>query len=113
MKLTAIWVPGTTLDDLPDHVVWEDGRTGTIEEYLDHRNGTYRLVRRKNGRTEMHIFPEIVAEAYYCAYGRTWGVRGDGVEATSIPVNDPEATDSQIRIALMSVPMNYRVRITR
>ena len=62
---------------------------------------------------EWHIYPEIVGEVYWCPYGRVWGIRGDGVEPDSLPLDDPDATDGQIEIALMALPMRYRVRIVR
>jgi hypothetical protein len=113
VKLTAIWLADRTQDAPPDQLWWEDGRVGTLEEFLAHRDDTHRLVCRDDGGKEMHIFTEIVATAYFCPFGRVWGVRGDAVESASLPLDDPDATDNQIQIALMSLPMRYRARIER
>ena len=114
VKLTAIWqkgkVPG---GDLPERIVWEDGTDGTLDDYRAHCNDTRRTVRRWNGKMEWHIYPEIVGGVYWCSYGRVWGIRGEGIESDSLPLDDSDATDGQIEIALMALPMRYRVRIVR
>jgi hypothetical protein len=94
-------------------MAWEDGRIGTFEELRVHRNDTHRLIRRADGSSELHVYTEVVGEVYYCPYGGVWGIRGEGVEMTSLPLEDPHASDCEIELALVALPMHYRVRISR
>jgi hypothetical protein len=114
VKLTAKWRRGRDPTcDPPDFLLWEDGRTGDFEELRVHRNDTHRLIRRADGTSEMHIYTEVTGEVYYCPYGQVWGIRGEGVEADSLPLDDPHASDLAIELALIALPMHYRVKIVR
>ncbi len=114
MKLIASWAKDE--DDnfgSPDLVWWADGSPATLQDYGHHVFDTNYWVDKGAAGTELHMCPEIVAEAYYCPWGRTWGIRGDGVIPTSLGLTDPEASDSQIRSMLSALPTAYRCVIRR
>ena len=114
MKLTATWKKGLDPDvDAPTSIKWEDGHRGTVDELRAHNRDTYCLTDLDDGATQMDIFPEIIAEAYFCEFGGCWGLRGEGVEATALRLTDTNATDQQIYSALFSLPMIYRAVIRR
>ena len=114
MKLTATWSKGKELFvDLPNSIKWEDGRKGTLDDLRVHSRNTYTFVDMPNGDQRMLMFPEIVAEVYFCQYGKCWGIRGTDVEPIALPITDPNATDQQLQHALFSLPMKYRVNIVR
>ena len=114
MKLTAKWYKGRNPKrDPPDLLLWEDGRVGTFEELRVHRDDTHRVIRRADGSSELHIYTEIIGEVYYCPYGQIWGIRGEGVEMASLPLDDSRASDWDIELALVALPMHYRVKIVR
>jgi len=97
----------------PHSVVWEDGRPATIQEFWEHSEDTRLCIVPEGGGWEHHIFPEIVAEVFYCHHGRVWGVRGDGVEPASLGVTNPNASDHALQMALSAMPIVYRAKIIR
>lgn len=114
MKLTATWLMEQDPNyDMPNSICWDDGRLGTYEEFREHYSDTSFSTDTPNGSHQMHIFPDIVGEVYYCEFGRVWGLRGEGVNATSLGLTDPVASDNQIYCALLSLPIQYRATITR
>ena len=114
MKLIATWLK-TQEPDLedPHSVVWGDGRTATLEEYWAHSDDTRICVVPEGGGLAYHLFPDIVAEVFWCRHGRVWGVRGDGVESSSLYVTDPNASDHALQSALSAMPIVYRAKIVR
>jgi hypothetical protein len=112
--LIATWlntqVPGF---DCPHSVFWEDGSEAAEKDHYAHRRDTCISVAIKSGGRHWHLFPDVVAEAYYCPHGRVWGVRGDGIEPESLGITDPLATDDEINNAISALPIEYRVKITR
>ena len=114
MKLTATWSKGKELFvDLPNSIKWEDGRKGTLDDLRAHSRDTYTFVEMADGGQRMLMFPEIVAEVYFCQYGKCWGIRGTDFEPIALPLTDPNATDQQLHNALFSLPMRYRLKIVR
>jgi hypothetical protein len=114
MKLTASWINGRDASaDMPDLIMWEDGRTGTLEDLCAHNRDTYSLTHPEDGTTQIDVFPEIVAEVSYCEFGGCWGIKGYGVETAALQLTDQNATDQQIHSALHSLPMKYRAVIHR
>jgi len=76
MTLTATWLKGQNpLYDLPISIVWEDGRPATSKEFHAHHDDT-QVREDTDGRQQIHIYPEIVAQVYYCPFGRVWGMHG-------------------------------------
>jgi hypothetical protein len=60
-----------------------------------------------------YLFPDVIAEVFYCHYGKVWGIRGDGVQPESLDISAPKATDFAIVLAVSALPIEYRVRIIR
>jgi hypothetical protein len=114
MKLIATWLESqvSTLED-PHSVIWEDGRSATMKEFWEHSDDTRLCIAVNGGDIEWHLFPDVVAEVYWCRHGRVWGVRGDGVEPRSLWVTDPNASDYELECALSANPIVYRARIVR
>jgi hypothetical protein len=113
MKLIAKWLNGLepACDD-PHSVNWEDGSAATMQEFYAHFSDTSIGVQTDAG-LEWHMFPEIVAEIYWCPWGRAWGVRGDGVAPASLYVTDPDASDGELLSAVSAMPIWYRANIVR
>jgi len=69
--LIATWLssqqPGF---DLPDAAFWEDGSPATEDDYFEHRRDTRIRVATKCGGSKWLLFPDVVAEAFYCPYGQ-------------------------------------------
>ena len=114
MKLVATWLNSqeSTLED-PHTVVWDDGHTATTKEFREHSDDTRLCIAQKGGGIEWHLFPDVVAEVFWCRHGRVWGVRGDGVEPASLYVTDPNATDDVLQWALSTMQIVYRAKIVR
>jgi hypothetical protein len=114
VKLVATWLKSqeSTLED-PHTVTWDDGHTATMKEFWDHSDDTRLCIAQKGGGIEWHLFPDVVAEVYWCRHGRVWGIRGDGVEPASLYVNDPNASDDVLEFALNAMPVVYRAKINR
>jgi len=112
--LIAVWLktqePGF---DYPHSIFWEDGREATEKDFHAHRRDTRISVATKSGGRRWHLFPDVVAEAYYCPFGGSWGLRGDCVEPESLGVTNPLATDDEIDNAISALPIEYRVKIVR
>ena len=114
MRLTATWENGSDPSvDAPSTITWEDGRPGTIDDLHAHTRDTYCLTHPEEGCTLMHIFPEIVAAAKFCEFGRVWGLNGDGVQTVALNLADVNATDQEIVSAASGLSMKYRIRIIR
>ncbi len=114
MKMTATWLQNQDIAyDVPISIRWEDGRIATYEEFCAHYGDTSFMGETQDGSQQMHIFPDVVAEAYYCPYGHIWGLRGDGVEPVTLGLTDANATDQEIGSAVLRLSMLYRINIRR
>lgn len=114
MKLVATWLKTqeSTLED-PHTVVWDDGQTASMKEFWDHSDDTRLCVAQKGGNTEWHLFPDVIAEVYWCRHWSSWGVRSDGVEPASLYLRNPNATDDDLQLALSTMQIVYRAKIVR
>ena len=114
MKITATWKnDGDPSVDAPSTITLEDGRPGTIDDLHAHTGDTYLLARPEDGTTQMHIYPEVIASAYFCTFGRVWGLKGDGVPPVALGLTNVNATDQEILGAASRLQMKYRIRIVR
>ena len=114
MKLIATWLKNQEPDlEDPHSVVWEDGQTATIKEFWEHSKDTRLCIVPEAGGLEWHLFPDVVAEVFWCRQGKAWGVRGDGVEPSSLYVTDLNASDHVLECALSAMPIVYRAKISR
>jgi hypothetical protein len=114
MKLIATWLSTQEpASQAPHELTWGDGQRATTAEYEEHCGDTRFCVTLDDGRFQWHLFPDVVAEVYFCPYGKVWGVRGSGIERASLYVTDPDATDAEICWALSALPITYRAKIAR
>lgn len=114
MRLTARWENGSDASvDMPTTITFEDGRRGTLDDLRAHNRDTYCLSHPDDRTTQMDIFPEIVASAYFCEFGGVWGLKGDGVQPVALGLTDVNATDQEILSAAFRLAMKYRIKIVR
>lgn len=114
MNLIAYWtLPHDEYHDAPSFVRWADGTPATMADYDRHRLDTRKLIDRGSEGQELYIWPGVVAEVYWCPWGRTWGVRGQGVEATGLNLTNEYATDGEILAQISQLEISYRYTVTR
>jgi hypothetical protein len=109
MNLIAVWK--NTKDeyyDPPTSVYWSDGSPATLKDYDDHRLDTRKLIDDGPRGHQLYIWPDIVAEVYFCPWGKNWGMRGNGVKSCSLGLTDRDVTEDQIVAALSAFPITYR-----
>jgi hypothetical protein len=109
--LTAKW--GLEQDiayDDPQNVYWNDDRPADFEQYLAHRSDTRVFVLTEDG-VELRMYPAIIADVRYDAFHRLWFVVPRGGDPISLDLSDPDATDEEIRAALLLLPLTYRALI--
>lgn len=98
--------------ELPSFFRWSGGRPATLDDYFKHCTDTYELESTDAG-VEQRIYPDIVADVRYDAFGRSWFVTGQGIESVSLQLPDPDATDQEISASLRDLPRLYRAVIHR
>ena len=114
MKLIAVWKPGRSpvLHD-PCSVRWEDGSDATLDDLNRNIECTRYFHFKRNGVTVLHIIPDIVADLHWDPWGGHWSLTGTGIEPVGLWISDPAATDSQLKSALMYLPITFKVIVHR
>lgn len=114
MNLKAYW---NGCDELvmgpPDVITWEDGAPATMSDYESRLDDTYSLSIDGDGRIVKHMLSDVVAEVYFDRDDQSWALRGEGVEKSTLDLQDPKATDLQIMEVVQSLPTVYRILIFR
>jgi hypothetical protein len=113
-RLVATWRRGAEpAHENPTKVRWDDGSSGTVDDYLDHELDTRFWHRNDRGDMELHIFPHIVADVAFDPLVMDWVMRGRDVTTAALDLHDPCATDAAIEEAVFTFPTVYRIRIVR
>jgi hypothetical protein len=113
MKLIAVFAEESCEEIDPKSVRWEDGTAATLDDYHKHLVDTHIFWQNDAGELEVHMCPEIPAEVAFESNVGDWVVRGPGVTTAALELRNPDATDSEINIALAGPPLVYRARINR
>jgi hypothetical protein len=112
--LTARWATdGNSTLEPPSLIWWADGTPATQDEYQKHLSDTHTWVITPLMSIERRVYPEIVADVWYCDATGSWVTSGQGVTAGSLELADRDTTDDQIRAELYTFPVIYRARIHR
>jgi hypothetical protein len=113
IALIATWTHDQNITtDPPTTVRWSDGRSASVTDYTTHSLDTHVFVDGPAG-IELRMFPDITAEVHYDQAVGSWILTGDGVETTSLELDDPQAKDEQIIAETFTLPMVYRTSIRR
>jgi len=111
--LIVRWSRGRDLiEDLPDVIKWNDGTSGTIDDYIRHMTDTNSLDLDPNGWV-MRIYPEIVASIWFDSAAKTWVVGGEGIPTESLGLGDRNASDEKIWAKFFESASMYKAQIVR
>ena len=111
--LTARWSKNQDpAVDPPTKVTWNDGSSGTVDDFRRHLVDTHTVAFR-NGAIEVTMFPDVCADVRYDSFAKTWMVYGPFTGPMSLELPDPETEDGQIGAQLSVLPIVYRARIHR
>jgi hypothetical protein len=114
MELIARWTQYQDSSmELPDSVTWTDGTPATVDDYKRHQFDTRTLEFDEFGRSELRIFPEIVATVSFDPLVMDWVVKGPGVVTAALDLHDPHAKDDEILSELYTFPIIYCATIVR
>jgi hypothetical protein len=112
--LIAIWPSGRTPGlEPPWRILWEDRSPATLEDYRLHEGDTSVDRSTKEGTTIRSLYPDLVAHLHWDTWGCHWSLTGDGLEPLALWITDPSASNEQLRLAVSSLPIEYRVIIHR
>jgi hypothetical protein len=92
MRMTARWDRHQDIStEAPRSIIWEDGTSASLDDFRSHSSHTSRFAIGLQGKKEVHIYPDVVAEVYFDRYAKSWAIRGEGVTACALDVCDRHA----------------------
>jgi hypothetical protein len=112
--LLAIWPKGRcpVMED-PWRIAWEDRTPATLSDYNLHRRDTAIERTTRQGATVRYLFPDVVGELRWDPRGGHWSLTGTGIHPIALWIDDPQASDDDLRLAIRALPIEYRVIVRR
>jgi hypothetical protein len=112
--LIAIWLKGRgPLLANPWRIIWEDRTPATLSDYFMHKGDTAIERITRQGGTVRYLYPDVVATLHWDPWGGRWSLTGSEIEPYALWIDDPQASDDELRLAILSLPVEYRVIIHR
>lgn len=72
----------------------------TMDEFVRHRGRYAKMVGRPGKSTELHLYPNIIAEVHFDKFAGCWAVRGADVVPAALDLVGPDAKRSGLSFPL-------------